>query len=190
MKLRPLLLGSILLVAGALPASAGTLQKSFEGRSLGLSGFAANLTVRTSADASAMSVEITGPDDLLQKITDRRDGETQVVELAQGARADADSGTANPPLTITVTLPRSASFGLEGFVGKAEIGDLDGELALAVEAGTIKAGKAHTAAISFVGSGLIQIASVQGTLAISSSGSGNVELGAIDGQAAIQLSSS
>lgn len=87
-----------------------------------------------------------------------------------------ESGAAAEPVDVVLDVPRGTGFELQGFVGDAEIGDLESDVVIAIVGGTTRLGAVHAAELSAVGNGRIEAASVMGDLAANVTGDGEISV--------------
>ncbi|HRY26416.1 MAG TPA: DUF2807 domain-containing protein [Geminicoccaceae bacterium] len=90
----------------------------------------------------------------------------------------AGSAAETEPLDLVLELPKGTGLTLDGFVGEAEIGDLEAEVAIGVVEGRVTVGAVRSAGLATVGAATIGAASVDGDLEVSVTGDGAVEVAA------------
>lgn len=170
-----------------LAASAAPQTQTLAGSSLRLEDLSsADVTVSVVPGAQGIQVTLDGKDEAIARTAMTTEGNDAVVRMAPRSTHVSSSGY---DIRLTVTVAPGTPLAINGFVGRAVIGDLDAPLALEATAGEIRTGRLTTASLESSGSMDVEIASVEGALAFSASGSGSLKTGAV-GVTAISIDGS
>lgn len=169
----------------------------FAAEEVAVMGLRGTLEVRV-VEGAESRLSVSGPEKAVEALDVRFEGARLVVEgpdrgssvsvsnsvsvaVGQGATSNVtiggnavESGEAAEPVDVVLDMPAGRPFELRGFVGEAEIGDLESDVVIAVVGGTTRLGAVHAAELSAVGSGRIEAGTVIGDLAANVVGDGRI----------------
>lgn len=101
-------------------------------------------------------------------------GASSSVTVGSTAASTAET----EPLDLVLELPEGTGLTLDGFVGEAEIGDLEADVAIGAVEGRVTLGSVKNAGLATVGTARIAAAGVAGDLEVNVTGAGVVEVAA------------
>lgn len=163
-----------------LPALAAPQSQTLQGRSLRLENLMfADVTVNVVPGAQGMQFSLDGKPEAVARTRFRQDGDAAVVHMDDRPSGSWDSSMGYD-ITLVVTVAPGTPLAIDGFAGKATIGDLNADLSIdSSGSGDIKSGRVTAASIEASGSVDVEIASVDKALSFDTSGSGSLKAGAV-----------
>lgn len=172
-----------LVLLGAVAfADDQTVTQSFQAKRVQIDALAGNLNVVVARDHSGIDVELSGSQEMIQKVRLSTSGDAMVLAM-EGVDGDwwEDmwnwSSSAPGDLRVTIHVATGTPLKVDNFVGDARIGDLEADLRMNTSGGQVRAGDVANAKVSIAGSGDIILGHVAGDLDASIAGSGSVKTG-------------
>lgn len=182
--LRQVVLGSLVVATsmGALALSAGAqTPQSFTAKNVHIDGMVGTLDVQVGTGAT-IGYTISGDAEAIKDVTAVVEGETLVINQKDPKSSwfmwfEWNSGSTTERIKVNLIVPNGTPLDIDGFVGKATIGDINAPLKMDLAAAEARVGAVTSAEIDAAGAGEITISSVKELLNLDVAGSGEVHVG-------------
>ncbi len=171
-----------LLGAVALAQDTTQVSQSFQAKRVQIDALVGNLKVIVADGYPTIDVELSGTDEMIQKVRLSTSGDAMVLTMDG---LDSDwwddmwdwSSISSDELTVVITVAPGTPVRVDNYIGDAQIGDINAGLKMNTSGGEVRIGNVAAADVSIAGSGDIQVGTVQGDLDASIAGSGSVSSG-------------
>jgi hypothetical protein len=157
--------------------------QSFTAKSVHVDGLIGMLDIQVSSGPQ-MTYAIAGEAEAIKTVTATVEGDVLVIDQKDPRSSSwfmwfewNSNWDEKRMIKVSLTVPTGTPIDIDGIVGDANIGDINGPLKIDIAGADARVGAVTSAEIDAAGAGSIQIKSVQGALSLDVAGSGDVEVG-------------